>query len=101
MLSGRSPPSGWSTITIGSPTAPSDFTSLSASPWNAVVAMSPAAVPAFATSTASWRLHDVQDPQSPEPANTMSHRFASSATRSGAAGVAAFAFLRWTISRTP
>jgi hypothetical protein len=63
--------------------------------------ISPDAVPAFATWMASWRLHDVQDPQSPEPVKTTSHSFASAATISGAAGVAAFAFLRCTTSRTP
>ena len=78
----------------GSPETPSARSSLTASPWNAVVAISPEGVPAFASSTASWRLHDVQDPQSAEPAKTTSHSFASSASSSGGAGVDAFAFFR-------
>ena len=31
------------------------------------------APPAFAASTLSWTLHDVHDPQSPEPVTTRSH----------------------------
>ena len=73
---------------------PSAWSSLTASGWKAAVAISPAGVPPLASSTASWRLHDVQDPQSPEPAKTRSHAFASSSRISRAAGVAAFAFFR-------
>jgi hypothetical protein len=75
----------------GRPETPSALSSLTASPWNAVVATSPAAVPPFASSMASWRLHDVHDPQSAEPAKTTSQVLLSSAMISGAAGVDAFA----------
>ena len=85
----------------GRPPAPSALSSLTASPWNAVVAMSPAGVPALASSMASWRLHDVHDPQSAEPAKTTSHVFASSTISSAAAGVEAFALRRWTTAFTP
>ena len=67
---------------------------LSARPWNTVVATRPTGVPCLASSIASWRLHDVQEPQSAEPARTTSHSFASSASISGGAGVDAFAFFR-------
>ena len=72
--------------------APSAVISESASFWNTVVEMSPAGVPCLATSSESWRLHDVQEPQSADPAKTTSHSFASASTISGAAGVAALAF---------
>ena len=75
----------------GRPMAPSALSSLIASPWNAVVAMSPAGVPALASSMVSWRLHDVHDPQSAEPAKTTSQSLPSSAISSGEAGVAALA----------
>ena len=54
-------------------------------PGMTVVAMRPAGVPALASSMASWRLHDVHDPQSAEPAKTTSHSLAPvSAISSGA-----------------
>ena len=74
--------------------APSAVISARASFSKTVVAMSPAGVPILISSSESWRLHDVQDPQSAEPAKTTSHSFASSASSSGGAGVDAFAFLR-------
>ena len=76
------------------PVIPSEVISPTASRWNTVVPTSPAGVPAFATSMASWRLHDVQDPQSAEPAKTTSHSLAISAISSGGAGVEALAFRR-------
>ena len=85
----------------GKPATPSADSSLTARPWNAVVAISPAGVPAFASSIVSWRLHDVHDPQSAEPAKTTSHRLLSSATISGAAAVAALALRRCTTALTP
>ena len=85
----------------GRPETPSEASSLMASPWKAVVAIRPAAVPPRASSMASWRLHDVQEPQSAEPANTMSQVLLSSAITSGAAGVEALALRRWTTEATP
>ena len=85
----------------GRPETPSAESSLTASPWNAVVAMSPDAVPPLASSMASWRLHDVHDPQSAEPAKTTSQVLARSAITSGAAGVEALALRRCTTSFTP
>ncbi len=79
---------------------PRAASSLTARPWNAVVPMRPAGVPSFATSMASWRLHDVQDPQSPDPASTTSHCFASSASVSGGAATDAFALRRRTTALT-
>ena len=73
---------------------PSDAISPTASRWKTVVPMSPAGVPAFAISIESWRLHDVQDPQSAEPAKTTSHSFAIATMISGAAGVEALALRR-------
>ena len=57
--------------------------------------------PRFAISTLSWILHDVHDPQSPEPVMTMSQRAASSATMSAGAGTEADDFLRLTMPATP
>jgi hypothetical protein len=85
----------------GRPQTPREASSLTARPWNAVVAMRPAAVPPLASSMASWRLHDVQDPQSAEPAKTTSQVLLSSAITSGAAGVAALALRRCTTAFTP
>jgi len=85
----------------GSPETPRADSSLTARPWNAVVAMRPAVVPLCASSMASWRLHDVHDPQSAEPAKTTSHCLLSSAMISGAAGVDAFALRRCTTALTP
>ena len=85
----------------GRPETPSADSSLTASPWNAVVAMRPAAVPPFASSMASWRRHDVHDPQSAEPAKTTSHSLPSAAISSGAAGVEALALRRCTTALTP
>lgn len=78
----------------GRPDTPRAWSWLTARGWKAVVTMSPAGVPPLASSTASWRLHDVQEPQSAEPAKTRSQAFASSSRISRAAGVEAFAFFR-------
>ena len=83
------------------PVMPSEVISPTASRWNAVVPINPAGVPAFAISIESWRLHDVQDPQSAEPAKTTSHSFAIATMISGAAGVEALALRRCTIFATP
>ena len=88
-------------ISRGRPETPSADSSLTARPWKAVVAISPAGVPAFASSMVSWRLHDVQDPQSAEPAKTTSHSLLSDAITSGAAGVEALALRRCTTALTP
>jgi hypothetical protein len=80
---------------------PSDVISPTASRWNTVVPINPAGVPAFAISIESWRLHDVHDPQSAEPANTTSQVLLSSAITSGAAGVEALALRRCTTAATP
>ena len=86
---------------MASPVTPSEATSVVASRWNAVVPISAAGVPTFAISMASWRLHDVQDPQSAEPVNTTSHCLASSAIRSGDAGVEALALRSRRTALTP
>ena len=83
------------------PVMPREVISPTARRWNTVVPIRPAGVPAFAISIESWRLHDVQDPQSAEPAKTTSHSFASATMISGAAGVDALALRRCTIRVTP
>ena len=83
------------------PVTPSEAISVVARRWKAVVPIRPAGVPIFAISMASWRLHDVQDPQSADPVNTTSHCLASSATISGGAGVEALALRRRTTCFTP
>jgi len=72
--------------------APSAVISACASFWNTVVVMRPAGVPTLISSSESWRLHDVQDPQSADPAKTRSHSLAIAATISCDAPVAALAF---------
>ena len=99
--SGASPPSGCWTTSSGSPVTPSAAISPKAKRWNTVVVISPAGVPAFASSSESWRLHDVQEPQSADPAKTRSHSFASSSMIEWAAPVAALAFRRITTRLTP
>ena len=83
------------------PVMPSDAISPTARRWKTVVPMSPAGVPAFAISIESWRLHDVQDPQSAEPAKTTSHSFAIATMISAAAGVEALALRRCITFATP
>ena len=88
-------------MSSGRPETPSEASSLMARPLKTVVAMRPDGVPVFASSIASWRLHDVHEPQSAEPAKTTSQVLLSSAMISGAAGVAAFALRRCTTAFTP
>ena len=83
------------------PVTPSEAISEVARRWKAVVPMSPAGVPIFAISMASWRLHDVQDPQSADPAKTRSHSLARASMISWAAPVAALALRRITTRSTP
>ena len=99
--SGASPPSGCCTTSNGSPVAPSAAISPRARRWNTVVVISPAGVPAFANSSESWRLHDVQEPQSADPAKTRSHSLDSASMISWLAPVAALAFRRITTRLTP
>ena len=72
-----------------------------ASPVNEVEHTASAARPRFATSTLSWTLHDVQDPQSPDPVMTRSHSLASSATNASGAGMDAPRFARLITVLTP
>ena len=81
--------------------APSAAISLTARFWNTVVPMSPEGVPSLATSSESWRLHDVQEPQSADPAKTRSHSLDRASMISWAAPVAALAFRRITTRLTP
>ena len=60
-----------------------------------------AARPRFVASTLSWTLHDVQEPQSPDPVMTRSHSRAISSTISTGAGTDAERFLRFTTRATP
>ncbi len=57
---------------------PSAFCCARPSPMKLVEQTVSAALPRFAVSTLSWILHDVQDPQSPEPAMTASASATSS-----------------------
>ena len=89
--SAGSPPSGWSITRSGRSSIPSVWASWCAKGSNAVVVTTAAGVPDRSSRTASWRLHDVHDPQSAEPVTTKSTP-ASAASTSGGAGVAAFTF---------
>lgn len=81
-------------MSTGRSDIPSPRRSRSAIASNGCVQMAAATVPRCCSSAASWILHDVQAPQSPEPVNTTSQSLAIRAMSSGGAGVAAFAF-RW------
>ena len=81
--------------------APSAVISPRARRWNTVVVISPAGVPAFASSSESWRLHDVQEPQSADPAKTRSQSFESVSMIEWSAPVAALAFRMITTRSTP
>ncbi len=61
---------------------------------NAVEQIVIPAWPRFKISTLSWTLHDVHDPQSPDPAITRSHWFASSSITLCGAGMEAPRFPR-------
>lgn len=51
---------------------PKAVASILAKPLNEVVVTISDGTPCFSRSTASWRLHDVQDPQSPKPVTAKS-----------------------------
>ena len=68
---------------------------------NAVETTVKAALPRLAISTLSWTLHDVQEPQSPEPVITRSHSRAISSSTSGAAGIDAPRLARLTTALIP
>ena len=68
---------------------------------NAVEQIVTAARPRFAISTLSWILHDVHDPQSPDPVITKSQRSASSLYTASGAATDAARFLRLMTALTP
>ena len=86
---------------IGRSASPSARACALPSVTNAVEQTVTALVPRFATSTLSWTLHDVQEPQSPEPAMTTSQSVLSSSMISGLAGTEADGFLRLITRVTP
>src|SRR5262249_47713961 len=92
--SGESPPSGCWTTRSGTVAIPRAWAARSAMPVKVVVQITAAGVPSRWRATASWTLHDVHDPQSPDPAKTRSHSLASSARSSGPAGLEAFRLRR-------
>ncbi len=94
-------PNGCGTTAIGNPGAPSAFACARPSVTNAVEHTVIALLDRFVTSTLSWTLHDVQDPQSPDPVMTRSHSRASSSITSAGAPTEADRFRRFTIRATP
>jgi len=86
---------------MGNAELPSAFACARPSETNAVEHTVRLTRPRFAISTLSWTLHDVQDPQSPEPVMTRSHSRASSSIASAGAGTEAERFLRFTTRATP
>jgi hypothetical protein len=67
------PPRGWVITNSGKSDMPSCAASIFPIAANTSVQMTAVGTPAFWSSTASWTLHDVQDPQSPDPVMTTSH----------------------------
>lgn len=68
---------------------------------NAVEQIVTAAVPRLAISTLSWILHDVHEPQSPEPVITKSQVWANASITSEVAGTEAEGLRRVMTWRTP
>ncbi len=85
-------PNGWAITTTGSSAKPSFEACARPIVTNAVEQIVKAAVPRRAISTLSWTLHDVQEPQSPEPAMTRSHCCAYASMTSADAGTDAARF---------
>ena len=86
---------------IGSLANPSADACARPSVTNAVEQMVSAALPRLAISTLSWILHDVHEPQSPDPVITRSHCSANSLTTASGAGTDAERFWRFTTRLTP
>ena len=61
----------------------------------------PPASPVASSIAASWILHDVQDPQSPDPVITSTHCSASSLTIDSGAGIEAPRLARFITWATP
>jgi len=86
---------------IGKAELPSADACARPSIWNAVEHIVTAAGPRFAISTLSWILHDVHEPQSPDPVITRSHWSANSWYTASGAGTEAARFLRLMTRFTP
>ena len=86
---------------IGSFEKPSADACARPSVMNAVEQIVSAALPRLAISTLSWILHDVHDPQSPDPVITRSHCSANSVITVSGAGTDAERFWRLTTRLTP
>jgi len=74
------PPKGCGMTAIGSKALPSARAWARPRVWKAVEHTVSAALPCLATSMLSWILHDVHEPQSPEPAITTSQSTSESAS---------------------
>ncbi len=72
-------PNGWGITASGCPSQPRACNCLLPSSVNAVEHAVIAGTPRFTDSAVSWTLHDVQEPQSPEPVITRSQWAAMSA----------------------
>ena len=79
-------PKGCGITAIGRSGAPSAFCCARPRPMKLVEQTVNAAFARFAISTLSWILHDVQDPQSPEPVITASQRSAMSFNTASSTG---------------
>ena len=87
--------------TIGSCGMPSAFDCRRPIGTKAVEQTISAARPRLAICTLSWTLHDVHEPQSPDPAITSSHCSASSAMTASVAGTVATGLRRLITDFTP
>ena len=94
-------PNGWGTTAIGRSGAPSADCCARPSVTNAVEQTVREGLPRFATSTLSWTLHDVQEPQSPDPAMTTSHSAVRASSAASPAPIAELRFLWRTTFATP
>ena len=86
---------------IGRSSMPSAFCWARPNPWKLSEHTVMAAMPCFVISTLSWTLHDVQEPQSPEPVMTRSQVSASSRSIPAGAGIDALRLRIFTTRATP
>ena len=86
---------------IGRSGTPSALPCARPNPWKLVEQTVSPILPRFETSTLSWILHDVHEPQSPEPVMTASQSATSSDINASGAGMDALCLRRLTTVATP
>ena len=88
------PPMGWDVTAIGNSGIPSERRSTSPNLWNRWLHTVTVGMPRRSSSTASWILHDVQEPQSPSPTTATCTEAANSSITVPDAGMEAVGLRR-------